>query len=191
MLSILLTQRLQSVVQLSCPPVLMGLATTLLIAARTLGGTIGYAVALVIYENLASTRIGNYLAEAVIPLGLPPSSIGQFIGAYMSHDFAGLAQIPGVNGQIMGAGIDAIKRAQAKCYAIVWAAYTPATVIAIIACCCLKANKDKMNWITEAPLNEKEANIEAPPSSEITPELGTSDRTRAAEVLVDEENKAA
>lgn len=54
--------------------------------------------------------------------------------------------------QIVGAGIDAIKNAQAKSYALVWAVYTPATLLAMIACCFLKPTKKHMNWATEAPL---------------------------------------
>ena len=55
-------------------------------------------------------------------LGLPPPSIGAFIGAIMAHDDAALAQIEGVTPAIIGAGVQAMQGAYLKSFEKVWIA---------------------------------------------------------------------
>jgi hypothetical protein len=69
-----------------------------------------------------SAHLANDIAAATASLGLPPQSIGQFIGAIMAHDDAAMAQIQGVTPQIIGAGVGAMKGAYLKSFEKVWIA---------------------------------------------------------------------
>lgn len=69
-----------------------------------------------------STNLAADIARATIPLGLPPPSVGAFIGAIMAHDDAALAQIEGVTPAIIGAGVQAMKGAYLKSFEKVWIA---------------------------------------------------------------------
>lgn len=55
---------LMTVVQLSTPPLFIGIASALTISARTLGGTVGYAIAEVIYSNRSGSRLANNIGES-------------------------------------------------------------------------------------------------------------------------------
>ena len=65
----------------------------------------------------------------------------------------GLDAIPGVNGQILGAASAALKSTQSHGYKIVWLAFLPGAILAAIGCAFLKNPTDRMNYITDAPLN--------------------------------------
>jgi len=52
-----------TMVQLSTPPLFIGVASALTISARTLGGTVGYAIAEVIYTNLSNKKIPDSIGK--------------------------------------------------------------------------------------------------------------------------------
>ena len=138
-------------VQLSTPPLFIGIASALTISARTLGGTVGLAIAEAIYASQTNTQIGDAIAGAVIPLGFNPQYLGQLIGFLFSGQ--GLAAIPGINGQILGAASTALKNTQAAGYSKVWWAFLPGTVIAAVLCVFLRNPVDRLNYVVDAPLN--------------------------------------
>jgi hypothetical protein len=53
-----------TMVQLSTPPLFIGVASALTISARTLGGTVGYAIAEVIYNNISDDKIPGYIGKS-------------------------------------------------------------------------------------------------------------------------------
>jgi hypothetical protein len=69
-----------------------------------------------------SKHLGHDIAAAVLPAGLPPTSIEPFIGALMSQNQALLAQIPGVTPAVIGAGVHAMQGAYLKSFEVVWIA---------------------------------------------------------------------
>ncbi|KAH8083141.1 major facilitator superfamily domain-containing protein [Filobasidium floriforme] len=144
-----------TMVQLSTPPLFIGVASALTISARTLGGTVGYAIAEVIYNNISDDKIPGYIASAVIPLGFNPSNLGSLIGALLSH--GSTSSIPGITPRILGAAMGGMASAQAYAFRITWFAFLPATVIAAAAAACFRNPKDRMNWIVDAPLEAKHA----------------------------------
>ncbi|GAA6018948.1 hypothetical protein JCM10207_009210 [Rhodosporidiobolus poonsookiae] len=147
---------LMSLVQLSTPPLFIGVASALTISVRTLGGSVGYAMAEAIYGSLTNDQVPENILKAIVPLGFNPQYIGALIGFLSSGQ--GLAAIPDVNGQILGAASAAMKNTQAHGYKITWLAFLPGAVIAAIGCALLKNPKDRMNWVTDAPLNTREVN---------------------------------
>ncbi|GAA6037989.1 hypothetical protein JCM8097_009528 [Rhodosporidiobolus ruineniae] len=144
-----------SVVQLSAPPLFIGVASALVISIRTLGGAVGYAIAEAIYGALTNDQIPAAILKAVVPLGFDPANIGGLIVGLSTGQ--GLATLPGATGQVLGASSAAMKAVQAHGYRITWYAFLPGAVIAAVGCALLQNPKDRMNWVTDAPLNTKEA----------------------------------
>ncbi|KAM0789204.1 hypothetical protein ACM66B_000049 [Microbotryomycetes sp. NB124-2] len=142
---------LMTLVQLSTPPLFIGVASALVISVRTLGGVVGLAIADAIYGSLTNTQIPEAIAKAAMPLGLPPTSIGPLIVSFFSHSDP--SKVPGATGPIIGAAFDAAKQVQAHGYKIVWFAFLPGTVLAALACALFHNPKERMNAVIDAPLD--------------------------------------
>lgn len=107
--------------QLSTPPELIAITSGLVIGVRSLGGSVGLAIYNALF-NSAMGKLGDNIAGAVIPMGLPPNMTGPFIGLLMAHDNAALAQLPGVTPPIIGAGVGAMLATFSKAFSHVWIA---------------------------------------------------------------------
>ncbi|KAF4556637.1 Efflux pump-like protein 4 [Elsinoe fawcettii] len=137
-------------VQNSTPPLFIGTASALTISARTLGGTVGLGIANAIYGSLTNDAIPAAIINAVLPLGFNPEYIGQLIRFYFSGQ--GLDAIPGINGQIIGAGLEALHQTEAHAYKIVWLSFLPGCIIAAGVCLFMRNTSERMNWVVDAPL---------------------------------------
>ncbi|THX01120.1 MFS general substrate transporter [Aureobasidium pullulans] len=140
-------------VQNSTPPLFIGTASALTISSRTLGGTVGLGIANAIYGSLTNTQIPEAIVAAVAPLGFNPQHLGQLIGFYFSGQ--GLDKIPGINGQILGAGLEALHKTEAHAYKIVWLSFLPGCIIAAGICLFMRNSSERMNWVVDAPLETK------------------------------------
>jgi hypothetical protein len=114
--------------QLATTPELISSASALIISTRSLGGTVGLAITNAIFNSALSTEIPKKIAAAVLPLGLPPSSLGMLIGALASNDQALLAHVPGATPQIIGAAAQGLVEAYGIGFRNCW-----------IAACCFAA----------------------------------------------------
>ena len=148
--------------QLSTRPDLIAITSGLVIGIRSLGGSVGLAIcefslslslSLLFFPHFFPSlalpltwtgpdnalfsdvmgHLGDNIAKATIPLGLPPSSVGRFIPMLIAHDDAALFQIPGVTPQIVGAGAEALLNTFAKAFKHVWIA--AACFVALAAIC--------------------------------------------------------
>ncbi|KAL1797019.1 hypothetical protein ACET3X_005559 [Alternaria dauci] len=141
-------------VQLAVPHHLIATATAMVVSCRTLAGSIFVAA----YSTALSTRLGSYIpeyiGEAVAKAGLPPSSIGPFIGAFASHNDTALAQIPGVTPVVLGAAGGAMQQAFADAVRVVFMIAAPFGAVACILCLLLPSFRDVMDRKIEAPLEE-------------------------------------
>ncbi|OAL42841.1 MFS general substrate transporter [Pyrenochaeta sp. DS3sAY3a] len=139
-------------VQLAVPHHLIATATALVVSCRTLAGSIFTAA----YSTALSTRLNSYipsyLARAVAQAGLPPSSIGPFIGAFAGNDQAALAQIPGVTPAVLGAAGGAFQHAFADSVRVVYEIAAPFGAVACILCLLIPSFKGVMDHKVEAPL---------------------------------------
>ncbi|KPV74788.1 uncharacterized protein RHOBADRAFT_53726 [Rhodotorula graminis WP1] len=142
---------LMSVVQLSTPPLFIGVASALVISVRTLGGSVGYAIASAIYGALTNDQIPANILKAVVPLGFDPSNIGALIVGLTTGQ--GIATIPGATGQVLGAASAALKETEVHGYKIVWFVFLPGCIIAAIGSAFLVNPRERMNWVVDAPLN--------------------------------------
>ena len=100
-----------TVVQLSVPPELIATVTGLMLATRATGGTVGLAVYTAIFNAAISDNLASKVATATIPLGLPPSSLGQLLGSLTANDQQALMNVPGITPQIIGASVTAMRDA--------------------------------------------------------------------------------
>ena len=85
-----------------------------------------------IFTAQLSANTGPKIAGAVLPAGLPESSLGQFIGALTSQNQTALAAVPGVNGRIISAGVGGLFDAYTLGFRFVWVAAGCFAVIAVI-----------------------------------------------------------
>lgn len=115
--------------QISTPPELIALASALMIAARSLGGAVVLAITNAILHDQLD-HIPTKVAAAVLPLGLPDSSLAPLIGALSAKDYEALAKIPGATQAIVDAGAHALLRCFQTGFRNIWIV---ATVFAVVA----------------------------------------------------------
>ena len=86
-----------------------------------------------IFNTAIAKKLPAYIANAVVPLGLPLSSLGAFITALSANDQAALMKVPGISPQIIGAGAHGLQEAYAKSLQGVWIC---AAVLSAVAALC-------------------------------------------------------
>ncbi|KAF1986553.1 MFS general substrate transporter, partial [Aulographum hederae CBS 113979] len=122
-------------VQLACEDKDIGLATLLLGAIRAVGGS----VAITIYSTILNNKILKdgplRIATAVVPKGLPLSSIEPFLMALQAQDEAALMQIPGITPDIIQTGVMAMRESFGVGFSYIYitsAAFAGAALIAAL-----------------------------------------------------------
>ncbi|EXJ89071.1 hypothetical protein A1O3_02135 [Capronia epimyces CBS 606.96] len=99
---------------LNSPDEDIGVAVGLNGSARTSGGSIATAI----YSTILADRVKHVLpgmvAKAVLPLGLPATSLGPLLQVLASGDTAAATKIPGISLPILGAALEAFKEAYVK-----------------------------------------------------------------------------
>merc|ERR1712093_366232 len=141
---------------ISTAPEMISITSGLLIGVRSLGGSIGLAIYNAIFTGKFSANLGTKIAGAVLPLGLPASSLPAFIGALASSDTAALADIPGVTPQIIGAGVGGLFEAFSIGFRYVWIAAGCFTVVAAISAIFLVDPVKEFNMRIDAPAEKEE-----------------------------------
>ena len=79
-----------------------------------------------------NANLGPKIAAAVLPLGVAPASLGDFITALNNQDVAALGAIPGVTGEVIGAGLGALREAYNLGFRFIWVAAGCFTVAAAV-----------------------------------------------------------
>jgi MFS family permease len=122
---------LVTIAQLSTPKELIAITSGLMIGMRSFGGAVGIAIFNAIFTDQLS-HLGDNIAAAVIPAGLPQSSVPGFIENLAGQNNTGLALVPGVNPQIIGAGVGALLDTYSDGFRYVWVAAGAFTAIAVV-----------------------------------------------------------
>ncbi|WWC64330.1 uncharacterized protein I303_106940 [Kwoniella dejecticola CBS 10117] len=141
-----------TIIQLASPPLFIGVASALAISARTLGGTIGYGIALVIQHDVYDGKINGNVAKAVVPLGFDEANIPTLLGALSSHNATIIGQVPGANDAVVAAAQLAVTDTTAFAYGRVWYAAVPAIALGLIALWFVENPSKRMDWVVDAPL---------------------------------------
>lgn len=97
--------------QFATPPELIATTTGICTGVRSLGGSIGLSILNAIFSSGLTDNLAPKVTKAVVPLGLPTTSIGPLIGALSSGNMALVEQVPGVTPEIIAAAGLAIKQA--------------------------------------------------------------------------------
>ncbi|KFY91333.1 hypothetical protein V500_04719 [Pseudogymnoascus sp. VKM F-4518 (FW-2643)] len=124
---------LVTVAQLSTPRELIATTSGLMISVRSFGGSIGLAIYNAILTGKLNSNLGPKIAAAVLPLGLPESSLPDFITALNNQNTEALGKIPGVTGQVIGAGVGGLREAYTLGFRFIWVAAGCFTVAAAVA----------------------------------------------------------
>ncbi|CAK7206933.1 hypothetical protein SEUCBS139899_009740 [Sporothrix eucalyptigena] len=123
---------LVTVAQLSTPRKLIAITSGLMIGMRSLGGSVGLAIYNAILSGHLNKYLGANIATAVLPLGLPETSLDDLITALANQDNAALATVPGISDDIIGAAVGALKSTYSVAFRWVWVAAGSFTVVAAI-----------------------------------------------------------
>ena len=148
---------LMTAAQFGTPPELIATASGLMIGVRSLGGSVGLAIYNAIFTHTLSANLASKVPGAVLPLGLPPSSLGLFISAMTSGQTDALNKIPGVSASIIQAGGNAVKEAFCVAFRNVWITAGCFTFVALIAALFLQDPTADFNMQIDAPLEPVES----------------------------------
>ncbi|KAI1108565.1 major facilitator superfamily domain-containing protein [Nemania sp. NC0429] len=118
--------------QLCVPPALITISSCLVVAARALGGTVGFSVYHAVFQSAVS-HLDNNIAEAALAKGLPPASVSKVVEYYrVARNTSTVPDIPGVNSVIAEAAAVALKKTYQSGFYNVWvtgAAFASAAAI--------------------------------------------------------------
>ena len=129
-----------------------------------------------IFSSRLSTLLPERIANAVIPLGLPTSSLPDLIHALVAHDMESLADVPGATPDIIQAAVTGMNSAYLGSFRNVWitaAALSGAGALStwrsplllqslladplLPAALCIKDIKENFNQQIDAPAESEEA----------------------------------
>ena len=145
---------LVTVAQLSVPAELIAVSSGLIIALRSLGGTVGLAIYTAIFNDQLS-HLGTNVGEAVVKAGLSPKQVPDFIGALTSGNGTLLAGIPGASPSIIAAGTDAMLHTYTLGFRYIWISGGAFAVVAAIVACFLFDPTKEFNSHIDAPMESK------------------------------------
>lgn len=144
-------------VQLSTPHHLIATATAVTTSSRAVAATVFTAIYAAALRSRLNNNIATYTAKAALGAGLPPSSLGAFIGALASGDTAALSKVPGVTPKVIALGVAALKQAFADALRVVYIIAAPFGALACIACLFLGDMRETMNYRVDAPVEDLHA----------------------------------
>lgn len=81
------------------------------------------------------SNLGKKIAKAVLPLGLPESSLGAFIGDLAGDETALLPKIPGITPEIIEAGFRAYKQTFLDGFRLLWITAAAFSAVGLIGKC--------------------------------------------------------
>lgn len=126
-----------------------------------MGGSTGTAIYGAIFQSKAAHLVPEYVAAAVLPAGLPQSSLAALLGVLTGlAPESELSKIPGVTPAILGSATTALKDAYVHAFRYVWMSAIPFGVLAFIAAAaskdvCHSMNSDQSITLTIAKLSPK------------------------------------
>lgn len=135
-------------VQFTAPHAFLSTATGLAFSARAIGGAFGSAVLDAIINGKLASTYAPQVSQAAISAGLPKGSVSALLTALSTG--VGLSSVPGINGKIEAAALNASHWAYAHAYRLAWASIIPFIVLALIAVICLRGVKELMTEKVEA-----------------------------------------
>ncbi|RDW79298.1 uncharacterized protein DSM5745_06150 [Aspergillus mulundensis] len=106
--------------QFAVSPELVTLASALMTTVRSLGGAIGLAINNAVINSSLNDELQRKVSAAVLPLGLPSSSLPALLDAVSSQRKDAAAEVPGGTPEIAQAAVAAMKRAYLSAFRNAW-----------------------------------------------------------------------
>ncbi|EXJ75906.1 uncharacterized protein A1O5_00414 [Cladophialophora psammophila CBS 110553] len=138
--------------QFATPAELIATASGICTGIRSLGGSVGLAIINAIFASGLSANLAPKVANAVVPLGLPKTSIGPLIGALSSGNAALLEKVPGVSPEIISAAGLAIKQAYVVSFRNVFICGAAFMALGIILTSFMRNPRTEFNGKVDAPI---------------------------------------
>lgn len=144
-------------VQLSTPHHVIATASAVITSTRSIGAAMFTAIYTAVFSQKLSHNIPAKITAATLPEGLPQSSLGAFIGALSSHNRTALQSIPGVTGEIIQSGNEALREAYLESIKPVFIIAIPFGAIGCVCCLFLGTMRDAMTYKVDAPVEKLHA----------------------------------
>ncbi|KAK5051937.1 hypothetical protein LTR84_002740 [Exophiala bonariae] len=144
--------------QLSTPPDLIALASGLMIAMRSTGGTVGLSIFQALLSNALSKQLPEKVLGQVIPLGFDTGYTGVLLDGLGAQNGTLLESIPGITPQIITAAVVGVKEAYSISFRRVWIAAAAFAAVATLLSCFIVDNKQEFTMHIDAPV-ESEAEL--------------------------------
>ena len=139
-------------VQLSVPHHLIATATAITTSSRATGVTIFTSIFVNAFNNRLQKRLPAYVSKAVLSKGLPGSSLGAFLGALSSDERTEMLNVPGVDPNIVAAGLSAQRQAYADSIRLVYIIASAFGILACLLCLLLGEVRSQMDYRVDAPV---------------------------------------
>lgn len=146
---------LVTVAQLAVHPRHIGLVTALLVTARSVGGSVGTAIASAVYQSKLAAKVPAYISKAATQGGLPTTSLAEFVADISAGSANAASTLPGSSPILAAAGKTAYVQAQSDSFRYAWAVLVPFLVIALIGVLLLHPVKQLMTPLVERPVDRK------------------------------------
>ncbi|KAF4994944.1 hypothetical protein FDECE_12946 [Fusarium decemcellulare] len=167
--------------QISTPPGLIAVTSGLILTARSLGGSVSLPIYTAILNSLLSKNLGPEIADRVLPLGLSSDDLPAFIRALSNNDQRALASIPGINPDIISAGIVGLRTAYRIAFRGIWSAAAAVSAVGFILALFVTDPRKSFNMHVDAPVEHELAlklHEGLRPTETINETTGTSNATK-------------
>ncbi|KAJ3543785.1 hypothetical protein NM208_g3389 [Fusarium decemcellulare] len=167
--------------QISTPPGLIAVTSGLILTARSLGGSVSLPIYTAILNSLLSKNLGPEIADRVLPLGLSADDLPAFIRALSNNDQRALASIPGINPDIISAGLVGLRTAYRIAFRGIWSAAAAVSAVGFILALFVTDPRKSFNMHVDAPVEHELAlklHEGLRPTETINETTGTSNATK-------------
>lgn len=144
-------------IQLATPHAHIATGTALAITSRAVASAVFTAIFSAALSERLEPNIVSHVSKAALSAGLPAFSVKAFVQAIAGNDKAALAQVQGVTGPVIAAGIAALKQAFADSIRIVFIIAAPFGAVACLLCFFLDDQSMEMNYRVDAPVEDLHA----------------------------------
>ena len=142
---------------LAVPHALITTATAITVASRSISASVAAAVYIAVFSSRLKHRLPEYVGQAAVAAGLPPSSIPAFVQAIAATNIAGLGNVPDVTPAIIAAGIAAFKRAFLDSARVVYIIAASLGGLSVALCLIMGNQRSRMDYVVDAPVERLEA----------------------------------
>lgn len=148
---------LTTLVQLSVPHSLIATGTAVLTSSRAVAAAVFTAIYAAAVNAQVAKWVPKLVPKAAISAGLSPQYAGEFTGALADENTAALAKIPGVTGEVIAAGVSALKQALADSFRVPYIIAASFGVVAVVLIWFVPDMTTLMHYGVDAPVEELHA----------------------------------